>query len=240
MVGIGTLVNVIAILCGGLIGLFFSSRFQERYQSILLKANAIGVIFIGISGALAKMLVINGNRFEVKGTLMMIVSLALGSLLGEWLQIEKRFEQFGIYLRNTTGNAKDKQFVEAFLTATLTVCIGAMAIVGAIEEGLHHNPTILYAKAILDFTIILVMTSTFGKGCLFSAIPVLLLQGGMTLLAQFLAPFFQESVLDAISLVGSILICCVGINLYKEREIKVANMLPSLLIAALWSYFFHV
>ena len=144
-------------------------------------------------------------------------------------------EQFGEWLKKKTGNSKDKRFVEGFVTASLTVCIGAMAIVGAIEDGIAGDATILITKAILDLVIIAVMAASMGKGCIFSAIPVGILQGGVTFLARAIKPFMTVAALDNLSLVGSVLIWCVGINLVWGKKIKVANMLPSVIVAVIWA-----
>lgn len=250
MPGIGTIINTAAILAGGLLGLMFGRLLPERVQDGLLKANGIAVIFIGISGALQHMLQIEGSmtgsaaagvatglNLTVAGSMMMIMSLTIGTLIGEFADLEGRLTTFGEWLKAKSGNAKDKEFVSAFVTASLTVCIGAMAIVGSIEDGAAHDPSILISKAILDFTIILVMTASMGKGCIFSAIPVALLQGSFTLLAVWIAPLVTDKAMNNLSLVGSILIFCVGLNLIRDKKIRVANMLPALIIAAVWSVF---
>ena len=250
MPGIGTIINTAAILAGILLGLMFGRLMPERVQDGLLKANGIAVIFIGISGALQHMLQIEGSmtgsaaagvatglNLTVAGSMMMIMSLTIGTLIGEFADLEGRLTTFGEWLKAKSGNARDKEFVSAFVTASLTVCIGAMAIVGSIEDGAAHDPSILISKAILDFTIILVMTASMGKGCIFSAIPVALLQGSFTLLAVWIAPLVTEKAMNNLSLVGSILIFCVGLNLIRDKKIRVANMLPALIIAAVWSVF---
>lgn len=250
MPGIGTIINTAAILAGGLLGLMFGRLLPERVQDGLLKANGIAVIFIGISGALQHMLQIEGSmtgsaaagvatglNLTVAGSMMMIMSLTIGTLIGEFADLEGRLTTFGEWLKAKSGNARDKEFVSAFVTASLTVCIGAMAIVGSIEDGAAHDPSILISKAILDFTIVLVMTASMGKGCIFSAIPVAFLQGSFTLLAVWIAPLVTDKAMNNLSLVGSILIFCVGLNLIRDKKIRVANMLPALIIAAVWSVF---
>jgi len=170
-----------------------------------------------------------------QGTMMMIISLALGALIGEIIDLDGLFERFGTWLRNRTGNENDTGFIDAFLTASFTVCIGAMAIIGSIQDGLYGDPSTLFAKSILDLIIIAMMTASLGKGCIFSAIPVAMLQGSVTLLAGFLAPFMTPDALSNISLVGNILITCVGVNLVFPKTIRVANLLPSLVIAVVFA-----
>jgi uncharacterized membrane protein YqgA involved in biofilm formation len=165
------------------------------------------------------------------GSLLLVGCLTLGGLVGELLNIEAGFERFGEWLKKRTGNAKDGNFVNGFVTASLTVCIGAMAIVGAVEDGINGDISILVTKAILDLVIIMVMACSLGKGCLFSAIPVALWQGSITLISRLIAPFLTESALSNLSLIGSVLIFCVGVNLLFGKKIRVANLLPGVFLA---------
>ena len=234
MHGLGTIVNFFAIIAGGVIGMVFGNLFTERFQSIIMMACGLSTVFIGLSGALAGLLNAEGGVLRTQGTFLLIASLTGGSLLGEFLRIEDRLESFGEWLKQKTGNARDASFVNAFITATLTVCIGAMAVVGSIEDGLVGNHSILFTKAILDFVIILIMSASLGKGCAFSAIPVGIFQGSITAVAGLLAPVITDRAMGNLSTVGSVLIFCVGLNLMFGKRVKVANMLPALLIAALW------
>ncbi len=164
-------------------------------------------------------------------SMLVVLSLALGALIGEWVNIEGLFERFGSWLKVKTGNARDKKFVDAFVTSSLTVCIGAMAIVGSIQDGIYGDFSVLATKAILDLIIVLVMTCSLGIGCIFSAIPVAVFEGLLTFLARFLRPVMTEAALANLSLVGSILIFCVGLNLLWEKKVRVANLLPSVVLA---------
>lgn len=232
MSGMGTLINVAAILVGGLCGLLFGNRMEERYQETLMAANGICVMFVGIGGGMEKLLKVGAEGLTSSGTMMMIVSCALGAVLGEWLNLERRMEQFGEWLKLRTRNERDSRFVDAFVTSSLTVCIGAMAVVGSIQDGLLGDYTVLTAKAILDLVIILVMTASMGKGCIFSAVPVALFQGGITAASRFLEPLMTPQALDSLSLVGSLLIFCVGLNLVFGKKIRAANLLPAIVVAA--------
>lgn len=234
MAGLGTLINAAGIAAGGIMGLVFGKFMKERYQDTLTMACGLSVIFIGIAGTMEKMMVITRDGLTTQGTMMVIGSFTLGSLAGEWLNIEYYLEQFGTWLKARTKSG-DSRFVEAFVTASLTVCIGAMAVVGAIRDGIYGDYSILTAKAVLDLIIIMVMTASMGKGCVFSAIPVALFQGSVTLLARLVEPIMTQSALDNLSLTGSMLIFCVGVNLIWGKKVKVANMLPTLLIAVAWS-----
>lgn len=234
MPGLGTIINVAAIVAGGLIGLLFGKFMKPRFQDTLMKSCGVCVIFVGIAGVLTKMLTVENGAITADGTLMMIASLAIGSIIGELINFERLFEKFGEWLKVKTGNSKEKSFVNAFVTASFTVCIGAMAIVGAIEDGISRDPSTLILKAILDMLIICIMTASLGKGCLFSAIPVGLLQGSVTALAGLIRPLLTEPALNNLSLIGSVLIFCVGVNLVFDKKFKVANMLPAVLVAVIW------
>ena len=236
MIGLGTILNVAAILIGGMIGLIFSRAISPRYQETLMQAIGVCVIFVGIGGAVEGMMTVTADGLQSGGTMMIVISYAIGSLVGEWINLEERIEQFGKWLKVKTGNAKEKRFVDAFVTASLTVCIGAMAIVGSIQDGLSGDYSTLALKAILDMVIICVMSASMGRGCLFSALPVGILQGTVTLLARAIQPVMTDAALANLSLTGSILIFCVGVNLLWEKKLKVANMLPSIVVAVLCAF----
>lgn len=232
----GTIINTVAIIIGGLFGMLFGNFLKERHQESLTMACGISVLFIGISGALEGMLSVEGNSIVTANSMLIVICLAIGALIGEILNIEDKFERFGEWLKQKSGNAKDKRFVEGFVTASLTVCIGAMAIVGSIEDGLTGDYSILAIKAILDFIIIMVMTTSMGKGAAFSAIPVCLFQGSITLLASFIEPLMTPLALSYLSLVGNVLIFCVGVNLVWGKKVRVANLLPGVVIAVIMAF----
>lgn len=241
MFGLGTIINCSAIIIAGIAGMVFGNHLKESMQNTLMKADGVAVIFIGIAGALSKMLVIKGGTIDTTGTMVMIISLSFGAVIGELLDLDGKMTHFGEWLKIKTGNAKDHKFVDGFVTASLTVCIGAMAVVGAvvgaIEDGVHGNHSILFAKAILDFVIILVMSATLGKGCLFAFVPVGLFQGTITLLSSIISPYITASAMSALSFIGSILIFCVGVNLVFDTKIRVANLLPALIVACICTVF---
>ena len=189
-----------------------------------------------MAGAMQGMLHIDGGRILSGKSMLVVLCLALGTVVGEMIGIEKGFERFGEWLKVRSGNSGDKQFVNAFVTASLTVCIGAMAVVGAIQDGISGDYSTLAVKAVLDFIIIAVMTSSLGKGAIFSAIPVLIFEGIITLLARLVSPVMTETAVAYLSLIGSVLIFCVGVNLVWEKKVRVANMLPALLFAVLAAY----
>ena len=234
MAGLGTLVNALAIIAGGIVGMVFGKKIPERMQETLLKVNGTAVLFIGIGGVMSKMLTIKDGVVNTQGSMMMIGSLAIGTVVGELLDLDGWMHRFGVCLQKKTGNGSDSHFIEGFVSASLTVCIGAMAIVGAIADGIDGNHSVLFAKAILDLIIVMVMSASLGKGCLFSFVPVVILQGSVTLLAKLIAPLITTAALNNISYVGSVLIFCVGVNLVFDSKIRVANILPAILVAVLW------
>lgn len=232
MPGIGTIVNVLAVVIGGTIGLFLKNGLKQRFQDIIMQVLGVCVIFIGISGALTGLLKISPEGvISTTGTAVLIGSLVVGALIGEWINIEHWLERFGEWLKIKAKSGGDSRFVEGFVTSSLVICVGAMAIVGAIEDGLNGNPSMLYTKAILDAVIVMIFASTYGKGVIFSAIPVGILQGAVTVLAQFIQPYLGPEVISGLSFIGSVLIFCVGANLCLDRKFKVANMLPALIVA---------
>ena len=232
MVGLGTLINTGGIVLGGLCGHLFGRLLKERQQASLTVACGVSTLFIGVAGAMQGMLTIDDGVISSGHAMLVTLCLTLGTLIGEIIDIEGLFERFGQWLKVRTGNAKDTAFVNAFVTASLTVCIGAMAIVGSIQDGIMGDWSILATKAILDFIIIMVMTCSLGKGCAFSAVPVLILEGTITVFASFLKPVMTDLAMAYLSLVGSILIFCVGVNLIWGKKVRVANMLPAVVLAA--------
>ena len=236
MIGLGTIINSAAIVAGGLSGQLIGKLFRREQQDALTKACGVSVLFIALSGAMQGMLHIDGGALISGKSMLVVLCLALGTVIGELIGIERGFEHFGEWLKRRTGNSGDPQFVNAFVTASLTVCIGAMAIVGAIQDGVSGDYSTLAVKSVLDLIIVAVMTSSMGKGCAFSAIPIFLFEGGITLLARLIAPLMTETAEAYLSLIGSILIFCVGLNLVWGKKIRAANMLPAALLAVLAAY----
>lgn len=233
---LGTIINTISILVGGILGLFVGKLFNERMQETLLIACGIATMFIGLSGALKIMLSIEGEVLNSGRGLLVILCLALGAMLGEIVNLDKKFVDFGVYLKNKTGNQKDKNFVNGFITTSFTVCIGAMAIIGALKDGMFNDSSILITKSVLDFILVMIMSSFLGKGCIFSFIPVFIFQGAISLVSSLLGPYVINEALVNIDLIGSILIFSVGINLVFDKKIRVANLLLSLIFAIIFAY----
>ena len=228
MIGLGTIINTAAVIAAGFVGHFAGKLFHEEQQDSMTKVCGVSVLFIAIAGAMEGMLKIEGGSLNSVN--------ALGTIIGEIIGIEKGFERFGEWLKVKSGNSKDPKFVDAFVTTCLTVCIGAMTIVGAMQDGILGDFSTLAVKSVLDFIIVVVMTPSMGKGCAFSAIPIFFIEGGITLLAKLIAPVMTDLAISYLSLIGSILIFCVGINLVWGKKIRVANLLPAILFAVIASF----
>lgn len=234
MIGLGTIINTAAVIAGGLLGLLLKKGVAEKFQKILMQALGLATIFIGASGVLKYMLVIENGSLTTRGTMLLIFSLVIGCLLGQWLDIESKMETLGIKLKAAVRIKNDNRFVEGFVTTSLIICVGAMAIVGAMQDGLSGDSSMLIAKSMLDFALVVILASAYGVGVVFSAIPIFLYQGAITLIAALFGAVISDGLIETLSFVGSALIFCVGVNLVREKTFRVANMLPALLIPILW------
>lgn len=251
MRGLGTIVNVAAIVAGGIIGSFLGSKIKQRFQDIVTQACGLGVIVIGISGCLEGLFVLDGNKLVTDGSMLIILSLICGSVFGEAINIEGWLTRLGDVLKKSfqsdkkpskqaieDGKAKPGKslttFTEGFVTATMIVSVGAMAICGAMEDGMNGDATTLYIKSILDFVIVMALASSLGIGTCFSAIPVLIIQGLVTILSMNTIALFTDTLINQLSTIGSVLIIAVGLNLAIGKKFKVANMLPSFLIPIIY------
>lgn len=230
MFGLGTIINTLAVIVAGALGLFLKNGIKPRFQQILMQANGLAVIFIGISGVMQHMLVVENNAISTKGTMLLIFSLVIGALLGEWINIESKMDHLGEKIKAAVKMQNDNRFVDGFVTTSLIICVGAMAIVGSMQDGLTGDSSMLIAKSLLDFVIVIILTATYGIGSAFSALPIFLYQGSITLLAAFFGSIISDNLIADLSFVGSALIFCVGVNLIREKTFRVANMLPALLV----------
>jgi uncharacterized membrane protein YqgA involved in biofilm formation len=215
----GTLVNAAAIIAGGLIGLCLQKGIQARFKATIMQAISLTVILIGIRSAL------NANNL-----LEVIVCMALGSLIGEAMGIENRIEAMGSLVEKRYSRSSNGGFAKGLVTASLVFCVGSMAIVGSLESGLTGNHETLFAKSLLDGITSVVFASTFGGGVIFSAVPVLLYQGAITLGASMLKPFLTGDVIAQMSGVGGLLIAAIGINMLEVARIRIGNMLPAIFL----------
>ncbi len=234
MIGLGTLINTVAIIFGGLLGLLLKNGIARKFEKILMQALGLATIFIGAGGVFKYMLVVENGNMTTRGTMLLIFSLVIGCVIGQLLDIESKMETLGIKLKAAARIKNDNLFVEGFVTASLIVCVGAMAIVGAMQDGLSGDSSMLIAKAMLDFALVAILASTYGVGPVFSAIPIFVYQGAITLIAALFGAVIHDTLVEALSFVGSALIFCVGVNLVREKTFQVANMLPALLIPIAW------
>lgn len=208
---------------------------SERFQKTIMMSCAVAVIFLGLTGTVKEMLHIGSDgAVMLVGTNCMLASLIGGAVIGEAINLEDRMECFGRWLQQKTGSGGDTRFVEGFVIASMTVCIGAMAVIGSINDRLLSDPSVLFAKTAIDAVVVMIMTATLGKGCIFSAISVGVFQGIIFLLAGFLEPIMTSAALKSLSAVGNILIFCVGTNLFGLPHVRIANLLPALVIAVAW------
>ena len=241
MIGLGTIANTAAVILGSVVGFLLKNGIAKRFEKILMQSLGLSTIFIGISGVLKYMLVVENGSISTQGTILLIFSLVLGCLLGEWLDIESKMEIIGVKLKAIAKVKNDNRFVDGFVTASLIICVGAMAIVGAMQDGLTGDSSMLIAKSLLDFVIVAVVTAAYGIGAAFSAIPIFVYQGIITLIAALFGAVISDRLIAKLSFVGNALVFCVGMNLVREKTFRVANMLPALLIpilAELWRVLF--
>ncbi len=232
MIGLGTLANMAFILVGSMAGLLIGENLNQKFQNTIMKALGLAVMFIGLSGAMQGLLVIKDGKLETTNWMLMIFSLAIGSALGEWIDIEARLERMGEWIKKSlkVKGKKGQNFVEGFVSSSLLYCIGAMAIIGSLNDGLTGDASTLYAKGVIDGIVSIFIASTMGIGVLFSVIPLGIYQGSITIAAKYIEPFLKDSLITQISFVGSVLIFAIGINMIFEKKIKCGNLLPAVLI----------
>ncbi len=239
MRGLGTLVNFLAVIAGSGLGLLFKSGLKQRFHEILIQACGLATLFIGLGGAMTGLMKLSEKgTFETTNTMLLVFSLVIGGLIGELLQLETHMENLGGKLKSLLKANNDSQFVDGFVTATLVICVGAMAIVGSIRDGLTGDYTMLFAKAILDFIIVMVFASSMGIGVMLSAIPLLIYQGTITMSAVLISQYMEDTLISYLSCIGSVLIFGVGVNLIFGKKLRVGNLLPAILIPVVYFIFF--
>ena len=231
--GMGNLINTAAVLIGSALGLVLRRGVPKRGQEILMQALGLSTIFIGLSGTLQAMFAVDDGRLSASGTLLLIFSLVLGAILGEAVNIEKQLDRLGDRLRRLAGQGENGRFTEGFVTASLILCVGAMAVVGGLSDGLG-DPSTLLAKSILDFVVVLVFSSTLGVGVMVSALPLFLYQGLFNLVGLLAGNVMSDAMINGMSLVGNVLIFGVGVNLAFGKRLRVGNLLPALAVPVIW------
>jgi len=230
-IGLGTVINALAILAGGAVGLVLKRFLSSRVTDTVTNGMGLSVVIIGVSGALGASFKVTGGSITSEYVLLMIISLTVGAFIGESIGIEERLNVFaGFCEKKLIKPGEASTFSQGFVTATLLFCVGSMAIVGALEDGISRNIDILAAKSVLDGVGAMVFASTMGVGVLFSAASVAVYQGLITVLAMIVSPFFTDEVVRQISLIGAVLILGTGLNLLRITKIKVSNLLPAVLI----------
>lgn len=215
---LGPAVNGLVIIICALVGKFLIKGMPQRFEEIIKKAIGLAIIYIGLSGAM-----------ENQRVMLLIISMVAGSIIGEWINIDKGMNNIGKWAEKKMGFS-DGNFSKGFVSASLLFCTGSMAIVGAMESGLQGNHEMLFAKSILDGVIAIVFTSTMGIGVLFSAVPVFLYEGAIALGAGFIKDWLTPEIITEMSAVGSLLIAALGFNFLELKEIKVANMIPAIFL----------
>jgi len=227
----GTLINVAAIIVASLLGVMFKKGLPERIQKSVMLALGLGLATVSVGWFLQGFFSVDGSSLTTSRELLIIVSLVVGILIGETIDIDRR-------LNNWAENIERKYnlppLAKGFIAATLIFCVGAMTIIGPINDGLYNDQTVLIVKSMLDFVTALILASIFGIGVIFSAISVLVIQGGIFLLASQADQFLTTDMTSALLMVGSILLIAIGINFMEIKKIKVANMLPALLIPIIY------
>lgn len=228
---LGTFVNAGAIVLGGLIGLIFKKGLNKSMEDTVHKALGISILILGLNGVISAMFTVKDGRISSSGELLLIVSLVTGAAAGELLKLEDRFEGFGRFVES---KMRLSGFSRGFVTATIVYCVGAMAIIGALNDGLRGDSSVLLIKSLLDGISSVILGATLGVGVLFSCIPVFLYQGAISLFAGLISPYLADELLGAVYMVGYAIVMCIGINFWGLTKIRITNLLPALLVPILY------
>ncbi len=222
----GTLVNTATVLIGSVLGILLKSKLSKKSTEIIFQVMGIFVVYLGVKMAL-----------QGQSVLLMVLSLVLGAILGQIVGVQKLLDRFAAFLHTKVGG-EGSHFVQGFITSTLLFCTGSMVILGAIEEGCGRTPTLYYTKAIMDGTVSIVLAASFGRGVIFSAFAIFLVQGLLTALVFYYGDFLPEAVIEQIGAVGGVILLGLGLTILEVKKLAIANMLPALLIAGILGYFF--
>ena len=236
MAGIGTIINALLVVVGSVIGLLLKKAIPERFKESMVQALALATMTIGLTGIInSSSAVTEGGKLSGNYIMLMVISMAVGTFLGELINIEKKLNKMGDFFENKfSSQNSESTFALGFVTASLVFCVGSMTILGALNDGILHDPTILITKGILDMIMALVFASTMGIGVLFSVFAIIIYQGCLTLCATIVSPYLTETVISQMSFVGSILVMGIGFNFIYEPKLKLANMLPAMFIPPIW------
>lgn len=228
---LGTIVNTAAILAGGAVGLLFKKQLNTNLQESLHKVLGLAVFIMGLNGIIGSMFTITNGKISSNGELLLVISLVIGTWIGESLKIEDRL---GSLSQTVERKLRLSGFASGFVAGSILYCVGAMAIVGALNDGLKGDSSILFVKSILDGVSAIILTSTLGIGVLFSGVSVFLYQGAISLLSGLIGPALTDSLLDQICMVGYAIVMCIGVNFWGVTKIRTANLLPAMLIPILY------
>lgn len=237
MIGLGTIVNTVAIIVCAFIGIILKNGIPDKIKNSIISVMGLSVMLMGLTGLIQSMVTIENNSLKFNGIMLITISLVLGLIVGEIIDIEKFFDNAGNFLKKKVGTNADNRFVEGFVTTSLIFCIGAMSILGAIADGINNDPSILYNKAILDGISVIIFASTYGIGAMFSALSVFVYQGTITLLSFMINDYVTPEIMNAISMVGSAMIFCLGSNIFFKTKVRVGNLLPAIFFAVLFTVF---
>lgn len=236
MAGTGTIVNAVLVISGSLIGLLLKKAIPEKLKTAMVQALALATMTIGITGIInASSTVSENGTLTGNYAILMVLSMAIGTFVGELLDIDGKLQRTGeFFQKKFSGGDENSTFAQGFVTASLVFCVGSMAILGSLNDGIMHDSTILITKSLLDMIMSVVFASTLGIGVMFSAVTIIVYQGLITACASFLAPLLTQTVISQMSFVGSILIMGIGFNFLYKPSLRLANMLPSMFIPLVW------
>ncbi|MBR3781302.1 MAG: DUF554 domain-containing protein [Clostridia bacterium] len=223
----GTLVNCVAVIVGGLIGLLLKKGIKETYAQGINKSLGIAVLIIGLNGVISNMFTVESGTLKSSGELLLIVFLVAGTLIGELLKLDDRFNSF---CKKIDSKFKDGGFASGFINGTILFCVGAMSIIGSLNDGLTGDSSVLFVKSALDFVNAVIFGATLGFGVIFVCVPMLIYQGGISLLAGSLGGILQGELLTHICMVGYAIIVAIGFNFFLEKKFKTLNMVPALFL----------
>lgn len=229
----GTLVNAAAVIIGGLIGLVLKKGIKEAYTDGINKVLGLSVLIIGLNGVISNMFTVSDGKLSSSGELLLIVFLVVGTLIGEMLKLDDRF---GRFCKGIETKFKSEGFASGFINGTVLFCVGAMSIIGSINDGLTGDSSILLVKSALDFVNAIIFGATLGYGVIFVFIPIIIYQGGISLLAGALSGILQGELLTQICMMGYAIIMAIGLNFILVKKFKTLNMVPALILPVVYHY----
>ncbi len=229
----GTLVNCVAVIIGGLIGLLLKKGIKPSYAEGINKSLGIAVLIIGLNGVISNMFTVENGSLKSSGELLLIVFLVTGTLIGEMIKLNDRFDSF---CKKIDSKFKDGGFASGFINGTILFCVGAMSIIGSLNDGLTGDSSVLFVKSALDFVNAVIFGATLGFGVVFVCIPMLIYQGGISLLAGSLSSILQGELLTQICMVGYAIIVAIGFNFFLEKKFRTLNMVPAILLPVAYHY----